>query len=324
MYTLFADRRTVREHFPNADIRTSGLQNIPGITRIYPALGPLMPSAVESFDVSAYDTVLSSSVTFAKGIVVRPGTRHVCYCYSPTRSLWDRAAAYERRGVASRLYRHALRAWDHAAAQRPDQMIAISQTTADRIAKYYRRQAIVVPPPAFLPVSDELIVADPFYLVVGRLVPHKMPFMLLEAFAKLRHRLVIAGDGPLHRRLSRQATRNVELLGNVSDGQLDRLYRSCRAVIVPNEEDWGLTAVEAMGYGKPVLALGRGGVTETVVAGVTGEFFDDPIPEALADGIRRLEARFRLYDSQRIRAHAQQYGEAPFAHRMRILLEHAV
>jgi glycosyltransferase involved in cell wall biosynthesis len=321
IYTLLYRPGTVRAFLPGATIIASGLQHIPGASRIYPWLAPFMPSATESLDLSNYDTVLSSSVLFSKGIIVRPGTRHLCYCYSPSRMLWDRNASYERRGIASRLYRHALRSWDFAAAQRPDELIAISHTAARRIEKYYRRSAVVVPPPTHVPEIVENIQSEPYFLVVARLVPHKMLDEVLAAFAKLRQKLIIVGDGPLKRHVRRKATKNVQLVGAVSDAELSRLYAACSAVILPNEEDWGLTAVEAMARGKPVLALRRGGATETVIEGVTGEFFDDPIPEAIGEGVHRIVATLDRYDPAYIRTHALQFGEEQFALRMRTLVE---
>src|SRR6185436_5520005 len=149
--------------------------------------------------------------------------------------------------------------WDSQAAHRPDQMVAISRTVADRISKYYRRDAIIVPPPVRISPNTNgyQLMANDYWLVVARLVPHKNLDMVLEAFAKLRHNLVIVGDGPLRRHLTKKAGPNVTFAGQVSDGQLDTWYAYCKAVIVPNEEDFGLTAVEAMAHGKPVLALRR-------------------------------------------------------------------
>lgn len=291
IYTMFTDPRALREHFPEADIRTSWMQKIPGITHIYPSLAALMPAAIESFDLSAYDTVISSSVMFAKGVIVRPDTRHICYCYSPSRMLWDRAHSYERQGMLSRLVRHGLRTWDTEAAHRPDQMIAISQTVADRIKKYYRRDSLIIHPPVSIPPHCSLsTTSSPYFLVVARPVPHKNLDLVRDAFSKLKYRLVIAH--------------------NVSDSERDALYAGCRAVIIANEEDFGLTAVEAMAHGKPVLALRRGGATETILEGITGEFFDDPIPAALADGVRRISRN--SYDPAILRAHANQWSSERF------------
>lgn len=322
VHFLVADRAAVRAHLPHADVRISRLGRIPLAARIYPALGWAMPSAVESLDLSGYDTVLSSSVMFAKGAVVRPGTRHISYCYSPSRMLWDRAASYERRGIFSSLARHALRSWDHAAAQRPDELVAISRTVADRIAKYWRRDAVVLPPPV-VPARDAVPhdAGHPYFLAVARLVPHKGLGVLVDAFNKTRQHLVIAGDGPLLRTLARRAGPTVRIAGWQSDDALASLYAGAAAVVIPNEEDFGLTAVEAMTYGKPVLALRAGGATETVLEGVTGEFFDDPIPEAIADGVRRIRAALLAYDAAGIRRHADRWSQERWAVRMRTLVE---
>ncbi len=323
IYTLFYRKSTVQKLLPTATIIASDLQKIPLIHRHYPLLAPLMPSTIEAIDVSQYDTVISSSVIFSKGIIVRPDTRHICYCYSPTRMLWDRSESYERNGFMSRAYRHFLRSWDHAAGQRPDQLLAISQTTAARIKKYYRRSSIVIPPPTRLPgvANTRNVPQGEFYLIVARMVPHKTLDLVLDAFAKLRYQLVIVGDGPLRTRLARRAGPNITFTGWVSDEILDGLYAMCRAVIVPNEEDWGLTAVEAMLHGKPVLALRRGGATESILEGITGEFFDDPIPEALADGMKRIRSAITSYDPVAITAHASQYGEEQFRQRMQAIVQ---
>lgn len=322
IHFLVADRAAVRAHLPGADVRLARLGRLPLASRLYPSLGWAMPSAVESLDLSGYDTVLSSSVMFAKGAVVRPGTRHICYCYSPSRMLWDRAASYERRGALSSLARHALRSWDHAAAQRPDELVAISRTVADRIAKYWRRDAVILPPPV-LPARDAVPHAAerPYFLAVARLVPHKNLDILVDAFNKIRQPLIIAGEGPLRRSLTRRAGPTVHIAGWQSDAALASLYAGAAAVVVPNEEDFGLTAVEAMTYGKPVLALRAGGATETVLEGATGEFFDDPIPEAVADGVRRIRSALQSYDATGIRRHAEHWSQERWSVRMRTLVE---
>lgn len=320
IYILFADIRVLHEHFPKADIRTSWMQRIPGIARIYPWLALLMPSAIESFDLSDFDTVLSSSVTFAKGVIVRSDTRHICYCYSPTRMLWDSSSAYAHFGRTGRVVRHVLRSWDAQAARRPDQMIAISQTVASRINTYYRRDAIIIPPPVSIPTSYKLpSTGSPYFVIVARLVQHKNLHVAIEAFNKLGYPLTIVGTGPLLSKLKRRAGGTITFAGAVSDEYLHALYDNCRAVIVPNEEDFGLTAVEAMAHGKPVLALRAGGATETVIDGITGEFFDDPAPEVLADGVRRIING--SYDAVDVQKQAARYSEDIFAQRMRALVQ---
>ncbi|HXV27150.1 MAG TPA: glycosyltransferase [Candidatus Paceibacterota bacterium] len=284
------------------------------------ALAPFLPAAVESMDLSAYDVVVSSSVMFAKGVVTRTRTRHISYCYSPSRMLWDRNAEYERRGPLSRLARHWLRMWDANAAKRPDVMLAISGAVAGRIAKYYRRQSEVLHPPLLAAPTDRRMRSASdlgYYLAVGRLLPHKNFGMLVDAFAKLNRPLVIVGDGPERARLARRAPANVHFV-SADDRTLASWFAGCRALIVPNEEDFGMTPVEAMSFGRPVLALRAGGALETVSEGVTGEFFDDAIPEALAEGVIRLEAG--RYDGALITAHATKFNASRFDARMKRLV----
>jgi glycosyltransferase involved in cell wall biosynthesis len=325
IYFLIADKRAIARHLPDADVRIARLGSLPLASKAYPYLAWAMPSAVEGLDLSAYDTVLSSSVLFSKGAVVRPNTRHISYCYSPSRMLWDRAATYERRGIGSAMMRHLLRSWDASAAQRPDTLAAISQTVADRISKYWRRTAIVIPPPIrkFEQSSSHGLQKESsdYFLIVSRLVPHKMLSMAIDAFNKTRYQLVIVGDGPLRQTLRRRAHTNIRFLGWQPDDVLHNLYKSCQAVIVPNDEDFGLTAVEAMAHGTPVLALRSGGATETVLEGITGEFFNDPIPEALADGVRRIKKSMSSYNPNAIEAHAQQWSHEKWALRMKTLVE---
>ncbi len=317
IYTLFYDRPFVRHFLPNAEIRSSNLQRIPLITKNYPLATLLMPSAIESFDFSDFDTVISSSVTFSKGLVLRPGTRHICYCYSPSRMLWDRNAEYERRGILSGLTRHFLRIWDRSSADRVDQFIAISKTVQDRIKKYYGRDSIVIYPPThkWAEGSGQKAVLEPtklqatsYYLLVSRLHPHKNIDIAIEAFNKLGYNLAIVGDGPLRKRLEKISNRNIFFTGPVNDATLAACYQSCKALIMPQEEDFGLTPLEAMSFGKPVLALRKGGALETIQEGITGEFFDDPIPEALADGVKRLNQNYNSYNPDLIRQQSSQFS----------------
>ncbi|HVZ10935.1 MAG TPA: glycosyltransferase [Candidatus Paceibacterota bacterium] len=330
IYTLFYRPAFVRQFLPDADIRPSFLQKVPLITRLYPLIALLMPVAIESFDLGEFDTVISSSVIFSKGLILKPSTRHICYCYSPSRQLWDRHAEYaaENNSWPGRLVQHALRLWDRPAADRVDQFVAISETVAARIKKYYRREAIVIHPPTTeLSISAQnLSHAEPYripggekdsvpkecYLIVARLYEYKNIGVAIKAFNKLGYPLVIVGDGPARKKLRQLAGKNITFLRSVDDVTLAAIYSSCRAFIMPQEEDFGLTAVEAMTFGKPVLALRRGGATETVLEGMTGEFFDDPIPEGLADGIRRLNENYSNYDPAAIKDHASKFSAASF------------
>lgn len=318
IYTLVAHRRFIQQWLPNAYIRTAWVGRIPGAARLLPALTPLLPSAIESFDLSDFDVVISSSVLFSKGIVTRTNTKHISYCYSPSRMLWDRNAEYERAGIISKLIRHGLRLWDFQAAQRPDTMIAISSEVKHRIKKYYRRDSTIIFPPVESPLSIEKDDGG-YYLVVGRLVPHKNLAMVIEAFSRINQPLKIVGDGPLRTGLLKGLPRNIEILSDVDDTTLNSLYASCRALIVPNQEDFGMTPVEAMMHGKPVLALRSGGALDVVREGETGEFFDEPIAIALAEGIQRLERG--TYDPDIIRRYAKPFSAEHFDTAMKNLVE---
>ena len=334
IYTLFQNKKFTSQYLSGAEIRPSFLQKIPGITRNYKYFFFLMPTAIESFDLSDFDVVISSSAIFSKGLVLKPKTRHICYCYSPTRQIWDLNVAqslktndqsFRLSTLVVRLMQHFLRIWDRQASDRVDQFVAISNHVQDRIRKYYRRESVVIYPPVNnfqFPISNFQSNSSgsvfknlsDYYLIVSRLYPHKNINIAVEAFAKLNLPLVIIGDGPEYAKRKTQSAKfkTIKLLGFISDEELPYYYQSCRAFIIPQEEDFGLTPVEAMSFGKPVLALRKGGACETVIEGKTGEFFDDPIPEALADGVRRLNENYKNYNPEFIKNQAKNFSIEKF------------
>ena len=326
IYTLFYDKNFKAEYLPDAVVRPSYLQKFPFINKHYKYAALLMPGAIESFDLSHFDVVISSSVFFSKGLILRPKTRHICYCYSPTRQLWDLHSNYNTTALLRyKLAQHLLRLWDRQAADRVDEFVAISEAVQSRIQKYYGRDSIVIHPPIYnfeflnpkqIP-NSKFQIPNKYYLIVSRLYPHKNINIAVEAFAKLNLPLIIIGDGPEKKKLQRYCAtalraKNIQFLGFVPDEELPCYYQSCRAFIMPQEEDFGLTPLEAMGFGKPVLALRKGGALETVREGITGEFFDDPIPEALADGIRRLNENYKNYRPDLIKSHSKQFSNEKF------------
>ena len=316
IYTLFYDKKFKAEHLLNADIRPSFLQKFPFINKRYKYAALLMPSAIESFDLSDFDIVISSSVFFSKGLVLRPKTRHICYCYSPTRQLWDLHSGYKLQTTNYKLAQHLLRFWDRQAADRVDEFVAISETVRSRIQKYYKKDAKVIYPP--IPELPEGNSGRPmkkeYYLIVSRLFPHKNIDVAIDAFNKLGFELVIIGDGPEYKNHKSQITnhKQIRMLGRLNDDAIATYYRHAKAFIMPQEEDFGLTPVEAMRFGVPTLALRKGGALETVREGVTGEFFDDPIPEALADGVRRLNENYHNYRADFIKSHAKNFSNGTF------------
>ncbi|MEW5945532.1 MAG: glycosyltransferase [bacterium] len=315
IYTALYDRGAMGSRFPGRVIKTSFLQRIPCAARRHRLLMPFFPLAFEGFDLSGYDLVLSSHHMAAKGVITAPRTCHVCFVHTPMRYAWDMYHDFvgrQRRVLRfpMRVLFHYLRGWDVATAGRVDYFIANSRNVANRIAKYYRRDAVVVHSPVEASRFFTGAGVDDYYLAAGRLVRYKRIDLAVEAFNRLGRRLVIAGAGPETGRLRGPAKGNVEFRGFVSDEELAGLYSRCRGFIFPGEEDFGITPLEAQASGRPVIAYRAGGALETVVEGETGVFFDEQTPESLmraveaADGVR--------FDPERIRAHALGFDVAVF------------
>lgn len=293
-------------------VHTSFLQRLPGLPGSLKYAVPLMPLAVEQFDLEGYDLVISSSHAVAKGVIVPPDALHLCYCHSPMRYAWDLQATYLRteglerglRGLAARWMLHRMRIWDHRSAAGVDAFAANSAFVARRILKAWRREAVVIPPPVELPAVRPITREPDQYVTVGRLVGYKRVDLLVEAFRELPgRRLLVVGDGPDSARLRRQAPSNVRFAGFLPTEAMRDAVAQARAFVFAATEDFGIAPVEALALGTPVIALRRGGAAETV-AGLdapapTGVFFDEPTPAAIADAVRRFEQ-----DSGRVSAHA--------------------
>lgn len=327
VYTSLYDPEAMPEPYQRWDIRTSFMQRLPGWRTHFRRYFLLYPSAFEQFDLGAYDLVLSSSSAFAKGVIPRPGATHVCYCHTPMRFAWRTGDYIEReriRGLQGALLPFALtyvRLWDVATANRVDCFVANSHEVAGRIARYYGREAEVVPPPVELPPYDPQPAGD-FYLAGGRLIPYKRIELIVEAFTRLRLPLKIFGDGRDRRRLEGLAGPTVEFLGWVDEETRRELFAQCRGFIFPGEEDFGITPLEAMAAGRPVIAYGAGGALETVIDGVTGRFFHEQSAAALAAAV--ATSRADRYDQLTIRRHAESYDRAIFLERMQSVIDEAV
>ncbi len=330
IYTLFYNKKFTDKFIPDADVRPSFLQKTYQRTGTHKLLTPFLPTAIESMDLSEYDLVISSSVSFAKGLILKPETRHICYCYSPMRQVWDWHAEYKREPhivpkLVTALTQHFLRIWDRLASTRVDEFVAISENVRQRIKKYYGRDsAVIYPPVEFfsqipIPYTPYPI---PFFLIVSRLFKHKNIDIAVEAFNKLGWPLIVIGDGPELSRLkkrarstsSEQADSNIKFLGYQTDEAVRGYYAGCLAFIMPQEEDFGITPIEAMSYGKPVLALKRGGALEYIQEGINGEFFEDPVEEVLADGARRLKEGIEAgkYEPEIIKKTAERFSAERF------------
>lgn len=324
-YTLVFDASTFPD-LKEKDVRTSFMQRLPMSLRRYQWYIALMPTATESYDLRGFDVVVSSSSAFSKGILTHPGTIHVCYCHTPTRYLWSdaeqRVQELSAPGFVKALLRpllSSLRVWDRQAAERVDYFIANSSTVQSRIQKYYNRDSEVIYPP--VDVSRFEISHEPktYFLAGGRLVASKRFDLIVEAANKTGIAVKIFGSGPEEARLRAMAKPNVEFLGRVSAEEQARLYANARAYLHPQLEDFGIAAVESMAAGRPVIAFGEGGATETVIDGVTGEFFTEQSWEELADHLIRFDDT--RYIPEHIRAHAQQFSTKAFTNALTRFIE---
>jgi glycosyltransferase involved in cell wall biosynthesis len=327
VYTSIHVPEALPEAFRSWDIRPSFLNRV-ALARRHPSLFlRSFPVAFESMDLRGFDVVLSVTSAFAHGVITSPCTQHVCYCLTPARFLWDHTRYVERERLSSvmrgllapRLTK--LRQWDQLAADRVDQFIAISRTVQARIAKYYRHESRIIYPPVPLGPPGDVSESEPFYLVVSRLVPYKRIDLAVRAFTQLGMPLRVVGDGRDRRALERIAGDNVTFLGYVDEPTKHRLMQQCRALIFPGEEDFGLTPVEAMATGTPVIAYGRGGACDTLVDGETGVFFEQPTVASLVDAVQKFEGL--TFDRERLLAQAQRFDVSVFEERMHELLEAA-
>jgi len=318
IFTLFCDPATLSEEVRKHRIITSFLNRL---RRGYRSLLPLMPMALESFDLRGYDLVVSSESGPAKGVITSSTTRHICYCHTPMRYLWDLYPAYRNEWTHSRWKRAAmapvsnyLRIWDYSTAARVDRFIANSDNVRGRIWKTYRRESDVVHPPVDV-TSFYWKPSEGYYLAVSELVAYKRIDLAVRAFSRNGRKLIVVGDGPEYRSLRAVAAPNVEFTGRVSDAGLRALLACARAFVMPGEEDFGMTPVEALASGKPVIALGRGGALETVPAS-GGEFFDEPSEAALTAAVERFEAREADINSMELQAWSARFSEGEFARKM--------
>ncbi len=328
LFTLFYDPERVSPAIRARRVHASFLQPF---RKHYRALLPAMPMALESFDLRGYDLIVSSESGPAKGVLAPSDARHVCYCHTPMRYLWDLYPAYRDEWTRSRFKRalmapvaNYLRMWDYATAARVDQFVANSENVRRRIWKTYRRESTVIHPPVAVETSYWKPSED-YYLIVSELVAYKRLDAAVRVFAKNGRKMRIAGDGPEFKSLKRMAGANIEFCGRVSDAELRELYARCRAFIMPGEEDFGMTAVEALASGKPVIALARGGAVESVptsnpLGGLLYEPADDQALQAAIEHWAALESRV---DPAALQAYAARFSEVEFERQMRPILFNA-
>lgn len=316
IYTSAYDRDVMPASYRKWDIHTTFLQRLPWKRKTHRAALLLYPAAFESFDLSGFDLVISSSSSFAKGIITQPETVHVCYTHAPMRFAWT-PRSYMKEERVSMMTRtllapvfHYLRTWDALAAMRVDYYLANSRSVAQRIRKFYRRDCDVVHPPvetSRFGISPEV---DDYYLMVTRLAPYKRLDLAVQACTRLNRPLKIVGAGRYANELKKIAGPSIEFMGRVSDKALPDLLARAKAYIMPGEEDFGIAPVEANASGRPVIAYAMGGALDSQIDGVTGVLFEDPTVESLIDAIERADAID--FDPQVIRAHAQTFDTECF------------
>jgi glycosyltransferase involved in cell wall biosynthesis len=326
IYTLFARPQRIDPAILRHPLVRSPLDRLPGLDRYYRYLLPLYRWGIERLQVRDVELLLSISHAVAKGVPCADGIPHLCYCLTPMRFVWFpqfygpalEGSRWRRRLL--RLLAGGLRRWDVESAKRVDHFVAISRTVQERIAKVYGRPSEVVHPCVDL---DELPEGtgprEPFYLVVSALVPHKRLDLAVEAFNRSGRTLVVVGEGPQRTELRGRARSNIHFAGWLPDPEVRRLYTRAKALVFPGVEDFGLTPLEAQACGCPVIALGQGGVTETVDDGETGVFFRSPDPDDLNRAVERLEGL--IFDPRKLRAAASRFSREEFRNRWRSIFE---
>ena len=326
VYTAVYDEEGTEGRFAGRDVRTTFLQRLRPTARTFRALLPLYPYAMESLDLSGYDVVVSSSSAWAHGVLVDPGTAHVCYCHNPFRYAWtEREATLQARHPlvrpALRRVFNRWRQWDYIAAQRVDRYVSNSRVTAARVRRYFGRDSDVLHPPVEVerfapgPVGDH-------YVVLAELMAHKRIDVAVRAFNRLGRPLVVIGDGPEARRLKRLAGPTVRFTGRIADDRVAALLSSCRALVVTASEEFGIAAVEAQAAGRPVIALAEGGVQESVIPGRTGVFYGESDPDVLARTVASFDAS--EVDVSACVASARRFNRERFKSAMARIVEQAV
>lgn len=323
IYTLFYNPNAVSDIIKRHPVKTSWLQNIPGILKYYRNFLPFFPSAMESLrPAGPVDLVISTSHCVAKGLIAPEGARHLCYCFTPMRYAWVFYDEYFgsnplKKAVLTPILRH-LKEWDVKRSARINYFVTLSKHVQKRIKDFYGRNAEVVYPPVNLsfwtPEGGSHDFSEPaqgrYDLVVSALVPYKRIDLAVKAYARLGYPLKIVGTGAESAKLKAMAGENIEFLGRVSDDRLLELYRNCRALVFPGEEDFGIVPVEAQSCGKPVVAYAKGGVLETVVKDLTGVFFEEQDKEALLEALKQCVAR--KWDLAAIRKNAERFNGQNF------------
>lgn len=326
IYTLVYDEDLTRKKFKNRIIRTSFLQKWPFSRKQHRLFPLLMSSAIEQFDFSQYDVVLSDSSSFAKGIIVPPGTLHICYMHTPMRYAWDDCQRYIKDfgypffiKMFIPFFVNVLRMWDKSSAKRPDVLIANSEFVAQRIQKYYRREADVIHPPVDINSFATEKKKGSYFLMVGRLIAYKRHDIVIQAFNRLGWKLKIVGQGPEENRLKEMAYGNIEFLGGISDAKLSYYYARSKALIFPQEEDFGIVAIEALASGKPLIAYRGGDIVRHTKEPKNVIFFDEQTSEAVESALKKFMEC--VFDAEIIRQTAKKFDKKNFQKKIQLAID---
>jgi len=325
IYTLIWNKGSVSEKIEKHKIYTSILQKFPFSSKRYRYYLPIMPKLIESFYLKNYDFVVSSSHCVAKGIRIKKGVPHICYCHTPMRYVWDLYDDYFGKGKANifvrggmRIFRGYLQKWDVESSKNVSFFIANSENVKNRIKKYYDRDAYVIYPPVDVSGFPEKRKED-FYLVVSALVPYKKVDIVIEAFNELKLPLKIIGSGPEEKKLENIAKENIEFLGWVDSLKLKEYYTKAKAFIFPQLEDFGITAVESQAAGTPVIAYGEGGAKETVINGKTGLFFYFQTSYEIIKAVKKFEKM--SFDIKELKKNANRFSKENFVDNFKNFIE---
>lgn len=310
-----------REWLKGKTINTSFIQRLPFAKKHYRNYLPLFPIAVEQFDLSKFDLIISSSYSVAKGVISSPHQRHVCYCHSPARYAWDLQHQYLKesglnkglKSVITRFFLHRFRIWDVCSNNGVDKFIANSKFIQSRIMKCYRRDSEVIHPPVELKRFEYEPIKESFYLTASRLVPYKRIDLVVEAFSKLPNKkLIVVGDGPDMSKIKKLATHNIEIMGYLDNDKLVDLMKKARAFVFAAEEDFGIMPIEAQACGTPVIGLGKGGMLETIKHGITGIHFPNQDASSIISAINDFEKLEASISGEVIREHAESFSQESF------------
>lgn len=326
IYTLIYDKKAMHGVFDGKDIRTSYLQKIPFAKKQHRLFPPLMLSAIEQFDFSKYDVVLSDSASFAKGIITGPETLHICYMHTPMRYAWDDCQKYTADfgfpGLIKKIvpyFMNYIRLWDKLSAERVDKFIANSNFVAKRIKKYYRKESEIINPPVSVKDFNVKEKQRDYFLMVGRLIAYKRHDIAIQAFNKLGLPLKIIGRGPEMKKLKKIAKPNIEFLGRVGDEELTKYYSECRGFIFPQEEDFGIVAIEAFASGRPVIAFQGGDIPEHMEEDKMGIFFKKQNPDNIIQAVEKFKEK--KFDRNYIRSKSLRFDKEIFKGKIKEYVE---